>query len=374
MMSWPLNNFSFVFYLIICFSIAFLNADETSAGSDPFLAAGKSVKEDAQGNFDLGTLGYRPYMVAREKRPGSYRILSIGDSYAYGITRGDLAYAAKLVRTLRTASAVDDIEVINLGVPSIGFAEYIAIYNFWSRRLEHDAAVFNVHAGTDFIDADVSLPFRHIGPELAEGSDRLVSNTTIAALGVKQISNLERAPALAPDSQYDDQTQFTDASYERVMRHWHQIYDFRNLKKFRKGFVWADRFFSLAGKAAADGKQVMVFVSPAPVYFHGSLTYDRQLPGALLSAMKLRRGYSFPLFDLTTCLDKVARGGQSVMYGTNGHWSVAGNALVGRILSQNVLQLWLDAPAAAPTSLCSIDELEPRLTSKDQIMLQGLLK
>jgi hypothetical protein len=80
---------------------------------------------DPRGYFDdgatltyrLNSMGFRGPDVARTKPPGAYRIVGVGDSFAFGTgVRADDTFLAVLERELNTADA-GGFEVINLGVP-----------------------------------------------------------------------------------------------------------------------------------------------------------------------------------------------------------------------------------------------------------------
>lgn len=76
------------------------------------------------------SLGFRNTEVAIPKPTGVFRILSLGDSYAFGWgVKAEECYARRLEVLLTERSAISRIEVINAGVPS---------YTSWKERLQLD--------------------------------------------------------------------------------------------------------------------------------------------------------------------------------------------------------------------------------------------
>jgi len=329
--------------------------------------AGAAVTPDAAGRYDLSALGFKAAPVAAAKPAGTFRILSIGDSYAYGITTSRYSYAAMLQDVLRREGR--EVEIVNLGIPSIGFPEYVAIYRFWAGRIEHDAVLFGVHAGTDWIDGDYAFPYRAAGERLLTDARILLTPKLVASLAPKGTPQrgLDKPPP--PDPRYDSQVQFDAASYLDILRQWGRGYRPESFAALATGHALARRFLAVAAEISRAGKAVLVFVAPSPLAVSpewrrkvadaesaDAAAFDPYLPGALLGAIAGRDG-GVPVVDLTACFAAAAQP-ESLYYGTNGHWSIAGNRLAADALAGAIRRRWFAEASLAET--CGDIEMVPR--------------
>ena len=69
--------------------------------------------------YEINSLGFRGVEFSRDKSPGTFRIVVIGDSIAFGmgVKSEDAVFARLLEKRLNTAGAAQRFEVINAGVP-----------------------------------------------------------------------------------------------------------------------------------------------------------------------------------------------------------------------------------------------------------------
>lgn len=330
------------------------------------IGAVDEVKLSPDGTYDLEAFGFHSRPVAPEKPDGVFRVLNIGDSFAYAITRKEFTYSAVIENEINEASGAKTIEIVNLGVPSVGFPEYIALYRFWSQRIEHDAVIFNVFAGNDFIDVRYSTPYRLLGDAI-DGMDNLYfSFKTLNKLQSGGSSTSTFKPTPAPDPRYEAQNQFSNESYVGVMRLVAESYLPQKLTDLGEGYRWAGRFLEFADQIAATGKDVLVSIAPshlahAPEWRSRVAesmevpveSIDPLLPGAMIGWRARHDSHRYAVEDLTRCMDLYEKASVDTFYGTNTHWSVAGNAAAGQALADWVAGHWLDLPDYAPVSKCA---------------------
>jgi hypothetical protein len=322
---------------------------------------------DASGRYDLARLGYNAAPVAAAKRAGAFRILVIGDSFMHGITRADYTPSAYLQRRLTELLPGRDIEVVNLGVPSVSFPEYMAIYRFWSRRLEHDAVIFNIFTGNDFTDIGVSAPHSILGDELARRDDIMVSSQSLArrphwiALPLYYDLYTWFVPPGRPDSmgeplphdaRYYADSQFDEISYLRIMEIAARPYRPGAQAALALGYDWAGRFLGFAGQVMATGKHVLVSIAPSHVAhaaewqrrvvesFPQDGPIDPLLPGRRLRAAYEVGGWHFPLLDLTPGMQAAEEGGISTFRGRDSHWSAEGNEAAAALIAAEMMRRW----------------------------------
>ena len=100
----------------------------------------------------LEALDYNDTFVSRSQDTNAYRILSFGDTFGYTITKYPYFYHAVAAKILNTPQSPQIVRIVNLGVASTSFYQYIRLYKYWSTIIEHDAVVFNVYLGNDIID------------------------------------------------------------------------------------------------------------------------------------------------------------------------------------------------------------------------------
>jgi hypothetical protein len=335
------------------------------------IGAVDEVNLSPDGTYDLEAFGFHSAPVAPEKPDGVFRVLNIGDSFAYAITRKEFTYSAVIENEINGASGTKRIEVVNLGVPSVGFPEYIALYRFWSSRLEHDAVIFNVFAGNDFIDTRYSLPYRLLGDDIGGMDDLFFSFKTLNKLQSGGSSTSTFKPAPAPDPRYEAQNQFSDESYVGVMRLVVESYLPEKLTELGEGYRWAGRFLAVADEIAASGKDVLVSIAPS--HLAHALEWrsrvaesmdipvesiDPLLPGAMIGWRAKRDGHRYAFEDLTRCMDLYEQSSVDTFYGTNTHWSVEGNAAAGQAFADWIAKHWLDMADFVPVSKCTPEVLK----------------
>lgn len=101
--------------------------------------------------FRLNSKGFKDEEIL-EKRTGVYRILGIGDSFAFGIVPYDQSYLTLLERKFQEQSF--DAEVINFGIPSIGPKDYLSLLLDEGLDLEPDMLLLSFFTGNDFGESE----------------------------------------------------------------------------------------------------------------------------------------------------------------------------------------------------------------------------
>jgi hypothetical protein len=78
--------------------------------------------------------------------------------------------------------------------------------------------------------------------------------------------------------------------------------------------------------------------------------FDPDLPAIVVESLARHVGFEGPVIDLTDCLRRSTELGGSPYWGTNTHWSVEGNRMVGEVLSEALAPLWVDASAPSDST------------------------
>ena len=77
------------------------------------------------GSFHLNSKGFNDVEFSAKKVAGTTRILGIGDSFAFGIVPYEYNYLTLIEQNLKQSG--HNVEVINMGIPSIGPREYLSL-------------------------------------------------------------------------------------------------------------------------------------------------------------------------------------------------------------------------------------------------------
>ena len=97
-------------------------------------------------DFRLNSGGFNDTEFS-DKRDTTYRIVGIGDSFAFGVVPYRYNYLTLLESQLFRTHA--DVEVLNLGIPSIGPKEYVSILIHEGLELQPDMVLLSFFIGND---------------------------------------------------------------------------------------------------------------------------------------------------------------------------------------------------------------------------------
>jgi SGNH hydrolase-like domain, acetyltransferase AlgX len=101
--------------------------------------------------YPLNSRGFRDVEFKVEKEPGTFRILGIGDSFAFGIVPYPSNYLTLLDEALNRSGR--KVELINMGVPGFNPREYLAILMHEGLELKPDMVLLSFFIGNDFTEA-----------------------------------------------------------------------------------------------------------------------------------------------------------------------------------------------------------------------------
>jgi hypothetical protein len=330
-------------------------------------------------DFDLAKLGYNDAegFVAAAKPEGTFRILSFGDSFAESATRGRYAYAEVLARALTEASG-RPVRVVNFGVSVTSFLDYVQEERTWGERIAHDAVLFNIYAGNDFFEVPQYALFVRA---LVRGPQRRGSEEVrLVGLGVEiphryplrlldyvraqyltQTTRAESAPTAESELYRPRMPMIPRAYYAKTQARMAAYYGAETLDRAFAGALYGlDTLVSRA--VALERKGVRVALSVAPPDFAVSRQWfdavlaERgldefemrlDLPDQVVSALARRRGFAGPIVVFHECLREAEAQGQDTYLGTNTHWNVRGNEIVGRVYAERLAAAW-DLGKVAP--------------------------
>ena len=101
-------------------------------------------------DFRLNSQGFKD-LAFEPKRDGVYRILGLGDSFAFGVVPYADNYLTRLEAMLQAQGL--EVEIYNMGIPGAGPGDYLALLVREGLALEPDMVLVSVFIGNDFSDS-----------------------------------------------------------------------------------------------------------------------------------------------------------------------------------------------------------------------------
>ena len=362
----PLKN---LLLFVLSAAVALLIADGLFRVYERSAMAGRPAISDD--TIDLAALNYNDTEISRAREAGEFRVLSLGDSFAYTITKYPYSYHGIAAALLGDRLPGRSVRIVNLGQPSISFHQYVEAYRYWSSLIEHDAVVFNIYLGNDILD----VAYDHV-PERVEVRDAFARFHY--SLQTAQIIPA-RLPRKFPLRMFDylyayyhiwrgDVRAGDDAGigpynysmlnlgedqYYAVLHKQMDNFDPAQLSALEEGYAAAAEFAAFVSEIRRSGKPVVVMLSPSELqvtpreqqavanrFGIDPGDYDFGLPDYLVRKIFERIDGRIPLIDLSEVFRCETDAGADLYYGTDTHWTAEGNRLAGEVLAGFLGEWW----------------------------------
>jgi len=108
---------------------------------------GKPFADDF--SFKLNSQGFKDTEFSTQKDPRHYRILALGDSFAFGV----VPYQDNYLTLIESAGPPVNVEVFNMGIPDIGPEEYKSLLMREGLAVHPDLVLVSFFVGNDFNDS-----------------------------------------------------------------------------------------------------------------------------------------------------------------------------------------------------------------------------
>ena len=112
-------------------------------------------------NYDsnLNSHGFKGAEYTQAKPANIYRILSLGDSFAFGVVPVQYNYNSRIERQLnrKLADQGKQLQLINMGIPSIGPRDYLALLTNEGVQLNPDMVMISFFIGNDTLEAERAM-------------------------------------------------------------------------------------------------------------------------------------------------------------------------------------------------------------------------
>jgi hypothetical protein len=289
-------------------------------------------------DFRLNSQGFKDVEFKTQKDQNTYRILGLGDSFAFGVVPYQYNYLTMLEETLNRGG--QKTEIINMGIPATGPKDYLALLANEGVGLKPDMVLVSFFIGNDF-------------PQ-EPGARRLVSLSYVASfIGyLVAVSKGYEGLIVHGSSTYDDDAPtFTVEKFEEIETTRSHIFEKRS-QVFASDFETTMKFLIQIKQLCDRNHIALRFVLiPDEEQVNRTLQarvlqlmetkkkpddFDFTLPNRLLAARLKDQNIEF--VDL---LDEFARAGtQAVLYKPrNTHWNIAGNRLAAETIARELFHV-----------------------------------
>lgn len=109
-------------------------------------------------DFRLNSMGFKDVEFTVEKE-GKYRIVAIGDSFAFGVVPYQYNFLTVLEQRISTDRP--NVEIYNLGIPETGPRDYVSILVNEGLRFKPDLVLLCFYVGNDFTASEIPIRKLH---------------------------------------------------------------------------------------------------------------------------------------------------------------------------------------------------------------------
>jgi hypothetical protein len=284
--------------------------------------------------FQTNSKGFHDIERTKDKPPGTYRALGIGDSFSFGIVPYRFNYLTLLEKHIKTARP--DFELVNMGIPGLSPREYLALLLNEGLELSPDLVVLSFFIGNDF--AETAKIDRIYRISFAANIIKYIHAlwTKVGNLGGPSPSDYDdAAPSLTEDtflqigamvSQiFEKENPLFKNAIASTVGHLHAIKQVCDLRSIRLIVVF------IPDETQVEDSRLQKVASIRGL---SAQQLDANQPNRLLSAELTRLGIDH--VDLLPAFKAETPSGR--LYKPNDtHWNIRGNALAEKLIYDRVL-------------------------------------
>jgi hypothetical protein len=289
--------------------------------------------------FHLNSRGFHDVERKPQKEPNAYRIVALGDSFAFGSVPYQHSYLTLLEQHLNRSGL--RAEVINMGISGTGPRDYLALFANEGLQFQPDMVLVSFFIGNDF---EITMGGKR--GKLYEYSDVVALIRYVIVLTPKYEGKVMHPPANYDDTEHT----FTDEAYLRLETERSWIY----MKRAPLMKAFGDKAFAdgvgylVRIKELCDRSKIALKVVIIPDELQVDLTLQAKVLKALnVSATELDftwpnkflqeqlQAYRIDYLDLIDEFCSTTL--QTNLYKPNdSHWNLAGNKLAADLLARYV--------------------------------------
>lgn len=291
---------------------------------------GKPYADDY--SFKLNSHGFKDVEFQLTKQPGQLRILSIGDSFLFGVVPYEYNFLTLLEDRLKRQGR--PVEVINMGIPGTSPRDYLAIYLHEGFGLNPDMVLVGLFVGNDLEESGTPPHFQSYVVSLIRYfiAARKHWNGNIVH-GAKEY--------------HDDEVTMSESKYLEIEAARSHIFRKKNPAfegVLRNTVSYLEVIHDLCRQRHSD---LLVLVIPDELQVSRDLQrkimeqvklpatdeWDFRLPNRILSMELQKRGILF--IDLLDTFQAMST--KQVLYKRqDSHWNIAGNQIAAEALAERV--------------------------------------
>ena len=281
--------------------------------------------------FRLNSAGFKDLEFEPTKRPGTLRVVALGDSFAFGAVPYQHNYLTVVEDRLQSQGIL--AELINMGIPGLAPQDYLSVLANEGLKLNPDLVLVSFFVGNDF-DETMRLRTR-----LHQFSDFFALMKYVIDMRVNIDGRVYES-----DSAYDDNAPyFRESTYVEIEKQ--RSWTYRRPPTYPRALDDAVRYLvQMKELAARQDAGFMVLIMPDEFQVSPALRarvlaalelqegdIDVRQPNRFLSD-ELRRHGIVSVDSLDAFSDK----GQAItLYKPlDSHWNIAGNALAAEVLTE----------------------------------------
>ena len=287
-------------------------------------------------DFNLNSKGFKDIEFRPEKELGIFRILGMGDSFAYGVVPYAYNYYTQLEEKLNKTER--KVEIINLGIPSIGPKDYLALLLNEGLELNPELVILSFFLGNDLQPQD---------PRRSLYSYSYVASFIRSIIGLHKI--YEGLTIHSEASYRDDRPGLEYETFLNIQKN--RSNNFRNTDSFQNNFDNAIEFMREI-KKICDYREIelLVILIPAEIQVNEQLRtevikklnsvhndFDFTLPNRLLAEEFASQNINY--IDLLDDF-RSASEEKRLYKPQDTHWNIAGNKLAAEIIYQHLSERW----------------------------------
>ena len=279
------------------------------------------------------------------KQEDRYRIIGLGDSFAYGNVPYKHNYLTLVEDRL---SAHASYEVLNMGIPGIGPRHYLSLFVREALDLDPDMVVLSFFIGNDILETrlgDEEVDWRRWSYLWA-----LIDYLVLVLPGLEPPEKL-RGYAADFTEYCDDCPTLTERRFYAVQKLRARIF-FTNVTKTPRQVDRALQYLTgirdicetrdirflvvlLPDQLQVDPEHAEYVVQRG--YAEYAQYWDAQLPNRLIKERLERSGIDY--VDLLEPFRATARSGERLYIPRNTHWNIAGNQLAAKLITDRILEI-----------------------------------
>jgi hypothetical protein len=294
---------------------------------------GKPYADDYS-DFKLNSRGFKDKEFT-EKKENVYRIIGIGDSFTFGVVPYKYNYLTKLNSQLRQNNY--NIEVLNMGIPSLGPIEYLSLFVREGLELKPNMLLLTFYIGNDFTDCAKRI-------NIIEYSYIASIVNYLIALGTKYEGNAN----INLREYYDDKPTIKKEEYLKVMGKRSSMY-IKGDKAFIE-LVDSALYYLSSINDICKKQHIEFIVVIAPDEFQINEVLQKEVVEAFYPKFnKEKWDITLPNKMLTDRLEKLGikyidlypyfreKSGERLYKPNDTHWNIAGNQLSANIIQEHIL-------------------------------------